>query len=376
MADPRPAELADLLAPLARLVLNVQLVVLLLLSLQATRTATSLLLVGAMALTAVAPILAWSRLGPWFVAKVWPMLPLLLLAVGAGATQVVAPTLSIGYGVSVAVLAGLLHGMAGGIALASVIALAFLPGASQQPVPELLAAVAAVLAAPVGGARLRQLVIDLDASRRRVAARTTQLATAEERARVARALHDSLAKTIEGVHMTLSGLGQHVDGRGVQLLDQVTTGVERARVEAREVLDGLRDDRVDVPLGVRLHGLVTTFAEVAGMEGTVEVDDALPDLPADGRHEVLQVVREALRNVAAHSGAGHVTVRADGGDAGLAVEVLDDGSGQVHERPGHYGLQGMRERAELLGGSLQVGPRPEGGARVSLQVPITAEEAP
>ncbi|HWT93787.1 MAG TPA: ATP-binding protein, partial [Solirubrobacteraceae bacterium] len=102
--------------------------------------------------------------------------------------------------------------------------------------------------------------------------------------------------------------------------------------------------------------------------------------------EVLMVAREALRNVEQHARAARVDVRLRREGDALVLEIADDGCGvpvatgsggrfsRVKERPGHFGIVGMRERAAVAGGTLVVHPRPEGGTAVVARLPLGASE--
>ncbi|GAA5205593.1 sensor histidine kinase [Streptomyces thinghirensis] len=197
----------------------------------------------------------------------------------------------------------------------------------------------------------------------------------EERLRIARELHDVLAHSISVINVQA--------GVGLALLD---TDPEQARTalttikakskealgEVRQVLDTLRTPgdapRAPAPGLDRLPELV----EQAGSAGlTVEVEGKPPRLSPGADLAAFRIVQEALTNVVRHSGSRHARVHfgRDGGT--LRLRVDDDGPATGAEAGGSgNGLAGMRERAAALGGTIEAGPRPDGGFRVLAALPI------
>jgi signal transduction histidine kinase len=197
----------------------------------------------------------------------------------------------------------------------------------------------------------------------------------EERLRIARELHDVLAHSISVINVQA--------GVGLALLD---TDPEQARTalttikaqskealgEVRQVLDTLRTPgdapRAPAPGLDRLRELVEQAAS-AGL--TVEVDGEPPRLSPGTDLAAFRIVQEALTNVVRHSGArqARVRLRRDGGT--LRLRVDDDGPATGAEAGGSgNGLAGMRERAAALGGTIEAGPRPDGGFRVLATLPV------
>jgi signal transduction histidine kinase len=187
-------------------------------------------------------------------------------------------------------------------------------------------------------------------------------------------MHDSLAKSLHGVALAAAALPRWVERDSRTAVDQATVirdAAEQASREARELLVSLRARR-DVPLVTRLTEMVREFEARSGIGTALEVETA-PELDPDAVHELAQIVGEALENVHRHAGASHVVVRVRAGlrPATVEVTVTDDGAGfdpaEVPED--HFGLVGMRERADGLGGHLDVAAAPGEGTAVTLQVP-------
>lgn len=197
----------------------------------------------------------------------------------------------------------------------------------------------------------------------------------EERLRIARELHDVLAHSISVINVQA--------GVGLALLD---TDPEQARTalttikdqskealgEVRQVLDTLRSPgdapRAPAPGLGRLPELVEQAAS-AGL--TVEVAGKAPRLSPGTDLAAFRIVQEALTNVVRHSGSRRAHVRLDRDGSTLLLRVDDDGPATGAEAGGSgNGLAGMRERAAALGGTIDAGPRPDGGFRVLAALPI------
>ncbi|WP_270857865.1 HAMP domain-containing sensor histidine kinase [Streptomyces rochei] len=196
-----------------------------------------------------------------------------------------------------------------------------------------------------------------------------------ERHRIARELHDVLAHSISVINVQA--------GVGLALLD---TDPEQARTalttikakskealgEVRQVLDTLRAPgdapRTPAPGLGRLPELVEQAAS-AGL--TVEVEGEPPALPPGTDLAAFRIVQEALTNVVRHSGSRHARVGLAREGGALRLRVDDDGPATGAEAGGSgNGLAGMRERAAALGGTIEAGPRPDGGFRVLALLPI------
>jgi two-component system sensor histidine kinase UhpB len=145
--------------------------------------------------------------------------------------------------------------------------------------------------------------------------------------------------------------------------------------EIRRISRELRPEALD-DLGLvnALIALSTRMARQGGIQIERDFDAELPPLPEDVELVVYRVAQEALTNVLRHSGARRCRIRlAHDGDR-LTLEVVDDGIGMPAELGGEtIGIEGMRERALLVGGRLRVGPGRQGGTAVVLQVPLEAE---
>ncbi|MEU4033684.1 sensor histidine kinase [Streptomyces collinus] len=235
-------------------------------------------------------------------------------------------------------------------------------------------------AATVAGMALAGYVLRLDAEARGSAQRllaqerAARAAEAEsaalaERTRIAREIHDVLAHSLSAqlVHLEAARLLIERGADREQILERVVAARGMARdglAETRQALSALRGDLT--PLEDFLGELVST-ADGADVTVTGE----RKPLSAEASQAVRRVAQEALTNVRKHAHGAQVHLRLDYGEHQVTLDVRDSGGrpGDLTAAGGGYGLLGMRERAELLGGSLDAGPYEEGFV-VTLKVPV------
>jgi signal transduction histidine kinase len=201
-----------------------------------------------------------------------------------------------------------------------------------------------------------------------------QAAALAERQRLAREMHDVLAHSLSGLVLNLEGAmllaGQ--SGADPQVSDAIRRAHRLAKTglqEARRAIGLLRDDALPGPQ--RLAGLAAEFEADTGVACQVTVTGAEAELGADARLTVYRVAQEALTNIRKHARPSHVEIRLAYEQSGTQLTIEDFGRRDGHPAPDEgtgYGLTGMSERAELLGGTLTAGPT-DGGFRVELRVP-------
>ncbi|MFJ2257370.1 sensor histidine kinase [Streptomyces sp. NPDC087844] len=234
--------------------------------------------------------------------------------------------------------------------------------------------------ATTGGIALAGYVLRLDAEARggtqrlltqERAARAAEAESAAlaERARIAREIHDVLAHSLSAQLVHLEAARLLIEGGGAkdQVLDRVVAARRMAReglAETRQALSALRGELS--PLEEFLSELV---AESDSAAVTVTGERRL--LPAEASQAVRRVAQEALTNVRKHAPGAKVRIRMEYGRHEVTLRVRDSGAppGEFTHSGAGYGLVGMRERAELLGGSLEAGPDEEGFV-VTLKVPV------
>lgn len=218
--------------------------------------------------------------------------------------------------------------------------------------------------------------------RRERAAEARRIVT-EERARIARELHDVVAHRVS-LMTVQAGAAKSVIGKDRDAALAAIAAVEEAGRQAlselRDLLGVLRpqpdsDDLGPQPGLADLPRLAEQFRG-AGLDVSLPTDD-VPDLPDRVDLFAYRIVQEALTNVLKHAGPGaYAEVRLNARANGIVIEVLDNGrsGGNATEGDsGGHGIVGMRERALLLGGTLDAGPRRTGGFRVAAYLP-TGEE--
>ncbi|MFD5133047.1 sensor histidine kinase [Streptomyces olindensis] len=196
-----------------------------------------------------------------------------------------------------------------------------------------------------------------------------ETAALAERARIAREIHDVLAHSLSAqlVHLEAARLLIERGGERDQIRERVVAAREMARgglAETRQALSALRGELT--PLEDFLNQLVGTSD---GAEITITGERRT--LPAEASQTVRRAAQEALTNVRKHAPGAKVRLRLDYRPHEVTLDVRDSGGspGELTGTGAGYGLLGMRERAELLGGSLEAGPGEEGFV-VTLKVPV------
>src|SRR5215470_10515711 len=214
------------------------------------------------------------------------------------------------------------------------------------------------------------------------------LATAAERARIAREMHDVKAHHLT-VMVTLSEAAAAASAsspeRAAEVMRSVSATGRRALADTRRLLGVLRQRPGDDPAAALapvpdLTQLDALIGEVrsAGLETTLEVCGQAPDVPADVQLTVYRLVQEALTNTLKHGGMGaRATVRLRYLPGELQVDIDDDGVGATAPAPVGVGggLIGMQERIHAYGGNVRAGPRQPGGWNVSARLRLDGGEA-
>jgi signal transduction histidine kinase len=215
----------------------------------------------------------------------------------------------------------------------------------------------------------------------RESAEQARRAVDAERLRLARELHDVVAHTMATINVQ-AGVAAHVIDRQPDQAAQALKAIKQASKEGlrelRATLNVLRqadepDERSPAPRLAQLDALVEN-ATHAGMPTSITVRGRARTLAPTVDLTAYRVVQESLTNALRYAGPTTASVTLSYTDDELRVEVLDGGRGHADRAPdgaGH-GIAGMRERAEAVGGTLIVGPGPEGGFRVQARLPLSA----
>ncbi|WP_425329280.1 sensor histidine kinase [Streptomyces griseofuscus] len=351
----------------------------------------------------------WERFGPLLLRH-----PALLAAdtlIGSLLLVSAGPDTTLAYvGVCTPLLAGLLYSWRGAACFASLQALILfvvhltLKADRSAPVAEALLLPGLCVVAGALGSTLRGLMLRFGAATEALTAVRARLAAAEavgaERARLAREMHDSVAKTLYGVALAADGLAATAaasapdPARIREQAELVSRSARRAATESRELLMDLRREqperttpyRQSKPFWSELADCVRNFAGRTTLHVTCACPDppaTLPPLPAAPARALLAVATEALENAHRHADATRVDVRLRVDGPLLLLTIYDDGRGlppgttleQLRAR-GHFGLLGMVERAAQAGARIRIGrgthPR---GTEVRVELPLHTPES-
>jgi signal transduction histidine kinase/DNA-binding CsgD family transcriptional regulator len=211
------------------------------------------------------------------------------------------------------------------------------------------------------------------------AMRIEELTLVNERQRLARELHDTLAQDLVGLTLQLERVDLHLEKkrfeRARELVQQAMARARTTLAEARSAIDDLRANTLnphDLLLAIQRE--INRFTEATSISCMADIA-AFSALPENLCQYVLRAITEGLTNVARHSQAHQVWVCAQFQEAILTIEVRDDGIGfdstAVATQEGHYGLLGLRERARLCGGHLDIESAVGKGTVLRLHLPVT-----
>ncbi|GAB4463440.1 MAG: hypothetical protein Kow0070_23950 [Anaerolineales bacterium] len=200
-----------------------------------------------------------------------------------------------------------------------------------------------------------------------------QLAESRERNRIARELHDTLAHSLTALTVSLETAKAYFDLDREKSRSLLETSLDSARAGAEETRRALRalrsSDLEDLGLRLALQKLAQSAAARAALDLELDLPDPLPNLPPDVEQTIYRVAQEAIENVVRHARAGKLTVRLfHNGRTHLVVEDNGAGFDVSAARSGHFGLAGMKERAELAGGKLTIESRQGKGTKLTLVI--------
>jgi len=198
----------------------------------------------------------------------------------------------------------------------------------------------------------------------------------EEKAHIARELHDELGQLLTALKMDLGWLRERIPGDSdlAPRVEEMGTLLDRTVAATRRISADLRPLMLDdLGLAEASAWLVEDFAKRSGLSCQIDVPEELPELSKGVATAVYRAVQESLTNIARHAQAKSAWVMLACSDGAIHVEVEDDGRGISPEdlaKSRSLGLKGMRERIAFLGGSLEIARAPRGGTRLRLRVPV------
>jgi signal transduction histidine kinase len=204
-------------------------------------------------------------------------------------------------------------------------------------------------------------------------------AVIEERARMAREIHDTLSQGFVGISSQLNAVAGRMhanDGVAEQHLELARRMARHSLTEARRSLMDLRVPLLDeLDLHAAMSKAAPEWVAGSGIEVRIQWTGERRELPADLEQNLLRIAQEGVTNAVKHAGAGEVSIHVEIVTNKLVLAVKDDGRGfdtsaAFSMADGHFGLLGMRERAERLGGEFSVVNCEGGGSQIRVAIPI------
>ncbi|MCK2036974.1 sensor histidine kinase [Microbacterium sp. SSW1-49] len=259
------------------------------------------------------------------------------------------------------------------------------PGSSASATAVLIVtssvAVAMYLIAALAAGRLR-LGAELTRERAHSALEESRRALVEERTRIARELHDVVAHSMSVIQVQASTARYRLPEIGdvaASEFDDIAATARTSLAEMRRMLGVLRTEDQTAELAPQ-HGIddiprLVDSIRRAGVDVGLAIEGGHAVAGADAAVQIAayRIVQEALSNAVRHSPGARVTVRVHADPAAIRIRVHNEASPETpSDQSGGYGLRGMRERAELLGGSLRAGPDPDGAWTVDAVLPLTS----
>jgi len=201
------------------------------------------------------------------------------------------------------------------------------------------------------------------------------LAVSKERSRIAQELHDTLSHTLSGLSVQLETMKAYwgVDpATARKILDKSLVATHSGLEETQRILMALRAKPLeDLGLTMAIRRLAEEAAAHAGIALDLVIPDNIPPLPSDVEQCFFRVAQEAITNAVKHARAKRLTVKLELKENKVSLTVKDDGIGFDFDESGgtkHFGLIGMKERAELVNGELNIASRPGAGTIVQLTI--------
>jgi signal transduction histidine kinase len=232
-------------------------------------------------------------------------------------------------------------------------------------------------------ARLAQLEIERSREELRSLSRHLQTVREEEKARIAREVHDELGSTLTALKMDLDWLAEHLVGAPpsvAQKRAEIGKLLETAVAATRKIVTDLRPSILDdLGLSAALRWQAAEFRKHTGTRVLVETPPSDQGIGRDGALTLFRIFQETLTNVARHARATEVAVNLSITDAAFVLQIRDNGIGLSDEdlrKPTSHGIRGMRERAQQLGGDVSVSGNPGAGTTVVISVPRAKRATP
>ena len=226
--------------------------------------------------------------------------------------------------------------------------------------------------------RLEEVVRDRTATLTELATHLQQVRE-DERAHLARELHDELGSLLTAAKLDVARLKSKIDTSAPEIAERITHLVATLNsgiALKRRIIEDLRPSSLsNLGLTTALEILTREFGERSGID--VESNLEQVDLPESTQLTVYRVVQESLTNIGKYAKAGHVIVTVHNYPTYVAVQIQDDGQGfeLASMRPNSHGLAGMKHRVEAAGGRLTVASEPNKGTTISAVIPLATATA-
>jgi signal transduction histidine kinase len=238
----------------------------------------------------------------------------------------------------------------------------------------------------LAGFALRRRVAEAEAAERRAVQAerereaSARLAVAEERARIAREMHDIVAHAVSVMVLQVGAVRHRMPetmGQDKDALRAVERAGRAALAEMRRLLGAMRDPAREVELAPQpgLDGLdaLAERVRLAGLPVRVSVEGTPYPLPQGVELSAYRIVQEGLTNALRHAEAGHAEVTVGYETEGLRIEVRDDGHGPGASDGSGHGLVGVSERVKIYGGEMSAGAGPAGGFALRVRLPVAGD---
>jgi signal transduction histidine kinase len=220
----------------------------------------------------------------------------------------------------------------------------------------------------------RESLSEANANLSHYASTLEQLTVSRERNRLARELHDTLAHSLTAISVSLETAKAYFEIDPAKARDFIDKSLESTRTgvdETRRALKALRSSALeDMGLGLAVQRAAESAATRFHLNLTLDLKNPMPSLSPDVEQTIYRIAQESIENIVNHSHAKNFSVRLESNER-ITLIIQDDGVGfDLHskESTGHFGLVGMRERAELAGGKLKIESEKGKGTQVVLTI--------
>jgi len=221
-----------------------------------------------------------------------------------------------------------------------------------------------------------QAVAELAASRRRLAELAEHLQTSieQERASIAREIHDDIGGALTAVRFDVAWIGRHsADPAMQEHAHSAAEMLQHAIGASQRIMMNLRPPILEQGLVAAVQWLAAGFERRTGVPTRLQSSSDAMDTPADIQLVAYRTAQEALTNIAKHAHPGKVDIELSDKEGVLTLEVADNGRGiapAMLDKPKAFGLKGLQERARTVGGWLDISSRPGQGTSVILSIPL------